>query len=370
MSMLYPDGEDSEEAREGTASHEIGEHLILLGLNYEDGTVSPKVRENYVGNTASNGVIFTDDMFDAAWEYATEVVREHKSRANALTRVEHRVEMPMIHAESFGTVDAHMYDRTANELIIWDYKYGMGVVEAYENWQGIDYAAGLMREFGIDGELDQVTTVKIAIVQPRAYHEEGTVREWSVLAADLRGYINTLATNANRALSDEAETKSGNHCKHCTARHACSTALEAGIQLFEVAGAPVPSELSDEAMGLQLSIITRARKQLEFLETAYTEQVTAKIKAGKAVSGWDVRNSYGREKWANSVEEVIAMGDMMEKDLRAEQKAITPAQAKKLGLDEDVVKAYSEKPHRGLKLVPENETRVSSVFARLKRGAK
>lgn len=360
MSAAYPETESSQASAEGTASHEIAETLIQCGLGMH---VTDSIRKDIVGNTASNGIIFTDEMFDAAWIYADDVLRE--SRARKVTpSTEHRIVAPSIHAESFGTLDSYLYDVVQHELILWDYKYGFGVVEAFENWQAINYLSGLLDELGIDGAKDQHIKIRIRIAQPRAFHRDGQVREWSIMASDLRGYFNILSNNAHTALGPEATTHTGDHCRYCEALHACPAALKAGLDMFEVTGVPLPVELTPQNMGVQLAIIQRARKQLEYLESAFEEQVKSSIRSGKIVPGWMVESSYGRPKWAKPIDEVLALGDMMGHDLRKPIDAITPAQAKKLGIDGALISAYSERPNTGLKLVTDKSVKAREVFSK------
>lgn len=362
MSAAYPEDEETEAAREGTASHELAERLINFGL-YSPDTVTDSVRAELVGTVASNNVVFTDEMFDAAWVYADDVVKEIKrSSDTSVSGTEHPIKAPSVHELSFGTLDSYLYDEANFNLFIWDYKYGFGVVEAFENWQAINYAAGLFDELGIDGITDQYLTVHIRIAQPRAFHRDGSVRNWSIKGSDLRGYFNTLTNNANQALSSTVQTHTGTHCRYCEARHACPAALKAGLDLYEVTGQPLPIELSVEAMGVQLSIIQRARKQLEYLESGFEEQIKGKIRAGVRVPGWALKEGVGRVKWSKPVDEIVAMGDMMGKDLRKAE-AITPTQAKGLGLDEALISAYSERPNTGLKLVAV-DSKAREVFSK------
>ena len=363
MSQACPEPEGSQEAAEGEASHHIAAELILA---YRRFNTDAPTRESMIGKTAPNGVVFTEEMYDAAEIYANdaiEVIEATGVRFGLETGVEKRIEMKRIHAESFGTPDFYLYDDKTHELFIWDYKYGYGVVEAFENWQAINYAAGLFDILGIDGTSDQFIKVRIRIAQPRAFHKDGEIREWTVTASELRGYINILSNNANKALSDKAETHSGEHCRYCSARHACSAALEAGIGLYEVTSIPLPVELSIEAIGTQLAIIKRAKKQLEYLESGFEEQVKGLIRSGKIVPGWNLEQGKGREKWAKPIEEVIALGEMFGQDLSKPPEAITPNQARKLGIDASVITAYSEVPQTGLKVVPNNANKAREVFS-------
>ena len=361
MSAAYPETEESEASKNGTASHELGEILIRMGQTAGSDKITDSIRTDIVSKMSSDGVMFTDEMFNAAWEYADDVLYELHTRRGARLEVEHRVTCPSIHTESFGTVDAFMHDTFKQELIVWDYKYGMGTVEAFENWQCINYVAGLLDYLQCE---EQHITVRIRIVQPRAFHKEGTIREWVIKASDLRVHINTLHNNAHRALGPDAGTLTGDHCKHCEARHACDVALTAGMKLYEIAGKPLTVELDPNAMGIQLSVVKRAIRQLQYLESAYEEQVKSMLRGGKAVRGWYTMPKFGRVKWNKPYDEIVAMGDMMGKDLRKDPVAITPAQAIKLGVDKTLIAAYSEKPNNGLELTETSTNKSREVFSK------
>lgn len=363
MAQTYPELEESIEAREGTASHEIAEGMITDAKTNNRSRHEPR---DWVGITASNGVVFTEEMFEAAKLYADDVIGEMRSRGifgGDCLGIEAPVEAKRIHDLSFGTCDAYLYDRKKGELIIYDYKFGYEVVEAFENWQAINYACGIIDALEINGHLDQFTTVRVRIAQPRAFHRDGPIREWTVKASDLRGYFNILHNNAHEALGANAVYRTGRHCKHCPGRHACPAALKAGVGLYEVVTQPVPVEMSPEAMGVQLAIIKRAIKALEYLESGFEEQVTSIIRGGAQVPGWRTEQSYGRERWEKPVEEVFALGDMLGHDLR-DPKAITPNAARKLGIDDAVIMAYSTKPSTGIKIVSDNGNKAKQVFTK------
>lgn len=363
MAQAYPETEESEESKEGTASHEVG--AKMAGAHARAMTGYPR-KEETVGSVASNGVVITEAMYDGAELFAEDVGRVMRDTAvfgGDKLGIERRVAAPRVHELSFGTPDAFILDERNRKLYVWDYKFGFEIVEAFENWQAINYVAGIFDELGLDGLADQWFEVIIRIVQPRAPHRDGPVREWRVKASDLRAHINTLNQNAEEALSDRATCRSGSHCKHCPARHACDAALTGGVRLYEAASAPVPVELSPAALAVQFGIIQRARKQLEYLESGYEEQIKGLMRSGASVPGYRVEETVGRERWAKPVEEVVALGDMLGHDLR-KREAITPNQARKLGIDDAVIMAYSEKPRTGTKVVADNGNKAKQVFSK------
>jgi hypothetical protein len=356
MSGAYPEMGENPAAAEGTAAHEVAAQLV----KWQTTATTPL---EMVDTTATNGVVIDAEMFEAAQLYADDIGAVMRELGNFMPHIEERIEAKAsVHPESFGTPDCWLFDRNTGALYIWDFKYGHETVDAFENWQGINYAAGIIEAFRADGVDDQFITVRIRIVQPRAFHRDGPIREWAIDGGELRAHINILSTNAHEALGPNPVTRSGAHCRHCSARHACPVALQAGLRLYELAGQPIPVELPLDALGVQLAIVKRAIKALAFIESGIEEQAKGLITSGSNVPGWILEQGYGREKWKAPAAEVIALGDLMGIDIRKPLEAITPKQAVKLGIDASVIKAYSETPKSSLKLVSDNGNKAKQVF--------
>lgn len=364
MSEAYPETEESTAAREGTAAHEVASTMLLAG------SVLPS--SMFVGMPVSNGVVIDDEMYESAETYARDVLAIRAKYPDAHFGIEERVEGPRVHKELFGTPDAYLYAPEDNALYIWDFKHGYEVVEAYMNTQCIAYYACIRDKFKPSGFDDQTLDVHIRIIQPRAFHRDGPVRSWTTKGVQFRANINYMRTGALEALGDKGQgmevpnpkTRSGTYCKHCTARHACPAALKAGLSMYEVVGKSTPVELSPEALGVQLAIVKRARKQLEYLESGFEEQAKSLIRSGSSVPGWRVETGYGREKWAKPADEIIALGDILGQELRKPPQAISPNQARKLGINDAVVTSYSETPKTGIKIIPDNGDKARQVFSK------
>lgn len=354
MSQMYPEIEETPEAAAGTASHWLGA-IFITNTTKGIFDVSPLSMKM----TAPNNVVLDDEMIEAAEMYADDVNEVMRKTGNFNPQVEQRIAMPMIHELSWGTPDCWFFDRATGHLYIWDYKFGYGIVEVFENWQLINYVAGILAMLDV---ADEYITIHFRIVQPRAFHRDGPIREWVVNAAGLRGYFNQLEARAHEALSANAVTRSGPHCKHCTARHACTAALQGGVQLYEVAAQPMPVTLPADALGVQLAIVQRAIKQLEYIESGMHAQVEATIKNGTLVPGYILESSTGHLKWTKPDAEVLALGDALNFNLRKKEAVITPTQALKLGVDDSVISAYSERPNTGVKLVPDNGNKAKRMF--------
>lgn len=349
--IAYPETEEGEEAREGTAAHELGEDMIRRG------TVRSRIP--IVGTSSANGVVITDDIYESAVIYAKDVLKV-ASEMGAAPVVENCVHAPHIHAESWGTPDAYLIH--GSRLIIWDFKHGHEKVEAFENWQAINYFHGIIHELKLSVSEIVDLIVEIRIVQPRAYHRDGVVRVWRASGFGLESLGEPLKRGAADGLSDNPTIRSGPYCKHCPGRHACSAALEGGVALYEASSHWLPAELSPQALGVQLTIIKRARKQLEYLETGYEAQVNSLVRSGTLVPGWSAETKVGKEKWDKPIAEVIQLGGILGHNLQKPPQAITPNAARKLGIDGAVINAYSSKPRVGIIVVPDNGDKAREIF--------
>ncbi len=361
MNQAYPEDESSEASREGETAHEIAQDIIV------DAKTAKHTPEDWVGITSSNGTVITGEMFDGAKMYAddvTAVMRKTGIFCDKNIGVEKRVEAKSIHDLSFGTPDCFIYDSAKYVLYIWDFKFGHRAVSEFENWQMINYLVGILEFLNLsDADMAKVK-VKFRIVQPRAYHAEGgPIREWAISLKEVSKYFSQLKGAAAKSLSEHAELKTGSHCRDCNARHACSAALKAGMGLYEVAAKPMPIELPPDAMGVQLGIVKRAIEALKLLETGYEEQVKQYVLRGESMPGWTTEETTGRRDWDKPIEEVIAMGEMMGQDLKKPQQAITPAQSIKLGIDTEVVMAYSSKKSTGIKVISDTSSKAKRVFS-------
>jgi hypothetical protein len=119
--------------------------------------------------------------------------------------------------------------------------------------------------------------------------------------------------------------------------------------------------MSDPAIGLFYEIILRAQKQIEYLETGISEEIKSRIKAGAAIPGFTIEPSIGRETWSRSTAEIAALGDLLGVNLRKEE-LITPNQARKAGLDDNVINEYTKREQKGLKLIPVNNQKARRIF--------
>lgn len=350
LAAAYPETEEKPEAAEGTAAHEVADAIL-------DGCVM------LPGESASNGVVITDEILDAAEMYA-DAVRASLVAHNAtgeFLHVEERVDVPYVHEHNYGTPDAWFYAPSAGVLAIFDFKYGHGFVDVYENWQLLDYACGILDKLGIDGFADQTLRVEMTIVQPRNYHRDGPIRTWSTTAANLRPHFNLLRNAAEAALRSDARCTPNPECHHCPGRHACGALQVDAYRSAQISTDSLPVELPLDAQGLELKMLKRAAKLLDARISGLEESIAANTRKGRACSHFTLVSKPGRVTWSKSDAEVIALGQLMQIDV-TKPKLITPNQAIKAGMSADVVKHYTHTPTTGVELVEIDNKKLRKVF--------
>lgn len=357
LEAQFVNAEKSQEQLDGDAAHWVAATVLRA---HRDGVIeSARVS---VGNTTPNGVVIDDEMLEAVEVFVADVLRVVGHDVKRLN-IEDRVTATQIHPDNWGTPDVWYLDETGTKLFVWDLKYGHRFVDAFENWQLIDYAAGVLENSIFEGCEPSFLHIVLSIVQPRNFHQLGPIRRWATTAAKLVPYFAQLSQSAATALSPAAATVVGPECRDCSARHACMALQAAGDNAMDIASGTVVLELGPTAIGVELRMLRRAATLLQSRITGLEAQALAMLRAGQAVPFFKIEQGQGRETWTKDAAEVFALGDALDIDLRKAITPITPAQARKAGLDADIVKAYAERPKGALQIVAVETKDVKRIFA-------
>lgn len=322
-----------------------------------------------VGQTAANGVVLTREMVEGADMIYDDVCRVLAPYGLKPTdgATEVTVDIKPVHPLCFGTPDYRIWiparapERMHPKLIVWDFKFGHRLVEAYLNWQLILYVIGILQQASA---ADLYIDVEVRIVQPRAYHAHGPIRSWSFKGSDLRPRLVEAIEAANAALGPGPVTRVGPECRDCRARHACPSLQRAAMDACDIAGLAQPLELPPAALGVELRMLKRAASLLSARISGLEEQVLGTIRRGKLVPGWGVGHGEGRLKWTVPDEHVIAMGKMLGIDVAKPPAAITPLQAIDKGLTEVLVNGISQRLPGAATLVEDDGSAARRVFSR------
>lgn len=358
---------NSESMLEGRAFHEVAQRILE---SFKDGVEGELVgRHELVDTLSRDNVLITDEIYDAALEYANDVLKFCNSNGSLQAlQIEQRIELDGIIEDMYGYCDAWCFSKSTGELVIWDAKYGHKRVEAFENWQLITYAFGILRELDIDGHAEQHIKVSLRVAQPRVFHRDGCIARWDVTASDLRGYFNTLIDAATESYSDSAKCVTSTECFYCPARYACDAFRDNTMGLIDQVGEVTGSSLSGHELSIQLRILQRASKQIKALLSSYEEQAIAQLRNGEQLPGYSIEQGKGRKRWKKDtpVDEIIMMGELMGVDPRKPVDLDTPTKLIKLGIDETVINLYSETPSTGLKLVEMSGAKLRNIFRNIK----
>lgn len=359
-----PSDDESTAAKDGKAFHWLARQIIM---NFVEPGGSLITSTDAVGQQAPNGVVIDEEMHRCAADYATQVFKYCNNRGlMQQVETERQITLSGVHpAIGEGFADVVIRNDAEREFLIIDGKYGHRGVEVFENWQLILYALGILDELGVDGAHDDQVTFRLAIFQPRSWHFNGPYREWVVTGAELRGYRNKAQYAAERAVSCQGSCTTGPQCYKCDARHACSALQQSAYSVVDyVSNIPIGQYLTGDDLALELKILERAKDALNQRYDALEQQAIHDLRQGQQLPGWDIQQGYGRERWRKDTptDEVIMMGDLMGEDLRKPVELISPSQAAKKGIDETVIKQYSEKPKTKMKLVKDDGTRARLAF--------
>lgn len=360
MESQFPDLSDEEPRRIGTAAHWVFQ-FDLVGSPLAEGSMTP------------NGVAVDKTMLEASAVLLADIeakLRPYYGDAwRSVVIVEKRVAIPLVHpSHNWGTPDVRAWVITATGwvLFIWDFKYGFRPVEVFENKQLINYAAGCNTEarsmFPVFNE--EQCKVVLTVVQPRAYHSDGPVRTWETDMPALRPHIHNLAMAAEEATGDAPLCRPRpDVCHDCRARSGCKAIQDAMYMGMTMAGQAIPRVLSDEALGLEMAMLSDALELMKARHTGLEEVVKARIRAGARVPHWMYGPGQGKLAWRMPEAEVLALGDMIGTPLAKPREAITPTQAKSAGLLPQLVDMYSHHVAGATKLMRDDGSNVRRIFS-------
>ena len=366
MQARYPQ-DSTDDSRAGDAAHWLCQQILWVYATGEVQANTPKIwgtAAKWLGHKDDVGTMITLEMCEAVQIYVDEVMRKVDAvqGGRALMRVEQLVQCPSIHPFAcFGTPDFSMYVPQINTVYIDEFKFGHDYVDEYDNEQMIIYLQGLLDEFGIDGAADQTLNVELTVIQPR-YYRASSVRTWKFKACDIRGKINALKYQGEKALLPDAECVSGSSwCKNCTARLNCDAARQSAYWAMSVSTKPMPVNLTPDMQGIELSYIKRAISALKYMESAHMERAEALIDQGVIVPGFAKQAVSGHRKWKLDDPTMICVGTACGYDVRSE-KTITPAAAERLGIDAEFIKQQTETP-TSMKVKAITDSTIKKVFS-------
>lgn len=301
-------------ATEGRAAHWVAERA-LQETPILTGTITPQ------------NIAVTEEMVEGARLFYGAI----KNYGSPIY-TEQLVNIPYVHPECFGTVDA--YSIIEETLQVWDYKFGWGIVDVVNNLQLILYATGAMNAH----YPRKITCIKIGIVQPRPYHRDGAVRQWTVPSKRFKVILEKL-----RIAAGDTQLTTGKHCRYCEAKLNCpsySMLTRAMLDEYSIGYAeetPTPDILGKELMALK-SIEEVLKNRIVALET----ELIQRLKNGQQINGWSLIQGRGNYTWNTNIDTLHILGRLLNINL-TQEKPITPRQAEKKGVNWSLIEKYVKK---------------------------
>jgi len=276
VAASYP-SESSPYAQEGTLAHEVAE-WVASGRSKK----GPPLEKGL-----DDGV--TPEMLEYARGYADYIQEQIKSE-DAVVLLEQRVDFSPWVPDGFGTCDCIILQ--GDEMVIIDYKYGVGVpVSAEGNPQMKLYALGALNDFGIAYD---VTHIEMHIYQPRI----NNVSDCALVVEDLLEWAEqTVAPIAQLAVKGEGGYSAGDHCKFCPHAGRCQWLTQVCTEFVEThdlrVAVPVlaPHQVAEVlAMEPLISL---------WLKRVKAQAMTTLLDGGE-VPGWKVvEGKLGNRKWTD-----------------------------------------------------------------------
>lgn len=213
-------------AEEGIRAHTILEAGLRNGCRTAKKAIECSV--HCMDEDFEDGLIpAITDALQYIWEIYDNLNATH---GDAQMFIEVRVDPPISSApgEAAGYCDVALYSAKARHLWVIDYKHGVGISKAVVgNTQVKQYAAGFLYDDQALVDKNNVDTVTLVIIQPRAFHVDGDIREYDTTPLELADYLIELDENIEKCMKPDAPLIPGlEQCRFCDARATCP-AIEA-----------------------------------------------------------------------------------------------------------------------------------------------
>lgn len=283
-------------AATGSVAHKVAEQAFETG--------QPPTYFEGDKHTQEGFDIPVDEDMIAAVEVYTDYVNALKA-AGYLVKIEQRVELAPLWSpdpapeEIFGTADVLGLHIPRSELVVVDYKHGKGVpVEVEDNPQILTYGLGALLKIMLADKRNfpMPTSVRLVIIQPRAPHAAGPVRETELPALDLLHWgESVLKPGVHEMLSGRGKLVTGKHCRFCPGRAVCPALKRLALDTAKVEFGMPPEPANMDAAELSLTL-----DRADIIETwiaACRAEASQRIDHGQKIPGWKLVEKRAMRKW-------------------------------------------------------------------------
>ena len=352
--------EESEYAVVGTAAHALAQTCLIEGKDAWE-LIGYSILPSTGGMPPEGPVVEADKpMADAVQVYLNAVRSVHLDRNQGNSWVEREFYCPDLHEYFWGKTDFVFLDVAASNsngpvLHVWDYKHGAGiVVEVVQNPQLMYYACGALEDLDLWFDVESVV---LHIAQPRGFHFDGPLREWTIGTDDLEGWKDLVLIPAmDRALVSK-DTASGEHCRFCPARaRACPQLLkdfDEMEKLMRLDEKNTAKELTNAQVGRFLDLLDVAK----IAGKAAGKTAFARMEAGKKIPGRKLVKQRSNREWREEAE--AALKEKFGDRAYTQPELKSPPKIEELLEGGKMTAQYAFKPDKGLALAREDDKRMA-----------
>lgn len=342
LSDRVPEEPPSDAAREGTCAAWVAE-CVLKG--------DASCAEDLLDRTHANGWTVTIDMVYYVQKYIDHVL----ARGGQVSAEQ----IVQICAFIQGTLDSSTVSFSSSTLFIDDLKFGMEVVEAFENPQTILYGAGEFMRLTRLGLAGHLTHACLGIFQPRAFHHEGIYRHYTLTIQELMNAAQDLVNRGARCQEPNPIATPGPWCKRCRAIRGCESATHTiyNLEAF-ISRSSHYRELTDDELATELKAIDLIMKLAKARRSALEPQAEA-VARKNGLRGFYMKPRVGNRKFKYSRQTILAMTgvDPIVDDM------CTPAELERRNVSPDMVNALSSQPSLPAKLEQLSDKEMRKYFS-------
>lgn len=334
MGSAVPETADNSHRDDGTAAH----YMAMAVFNNQHSL------EELIDRKAPNGVYMTSEMAEHVENYLALI-----NSAPVFTQQVYTRAMEIDTSHDFSPIwvvngRCDFYEHNEHGFHFVDFKYGWSIVEPENHWTLISHAIGYCKQN--PQKIHPHAVFKLSVFQPRPYHPDGPLRSWDITLGALQRLEQQLTKTLSQP-SDELVTSLA-HCKHCQALAICPAARQAEMNAIDAAEMAYEDNPNNDLLSFNLDNLNRAMAMLKARLDASEELAKHRMKEGQVIPNYSVTMGYGNSRWKEGISaDTLKM--LTGKDLST-AKLVTPAEAKRRGVDETVVKALTERIPTGLKI--------------------
>lgn len=364
-------------AEEGQIAHDVleaalrhGDTNVLYAIKHSVHAEHPKTQGYHDFHYS------LQDALDYIWNLMEELDIMY---GDPVMFVERYVDVPSSYApgETGGYCDVCIYSAIGRVLYVIDYKHGVGVAKAAEgNTQVKQYGAGFLYEENAQINASEVDKVVLVIIQPRAFHPQGEIREYTTTPLELADYLIELDEAIEACQQPTAPLNPGlSWCQFCDARSSCPALAQSAVAVILDDADKTPQDITDKTLidpkeldiG-RLAYVLRMKPMIMTWLNGVESHADELSRLGHDIPGFKRVEAQARREYYGSRDELAQrLADLIGCDIREVYKE--PALLNITDMEEKIVQAFKARVGRGGKKQAAEKAKQMFAYFTLKQSS-